>query len=91
MFVCTKENESIDEQFAARERFIEDSLINDFQQKVETERSKDLFLEKKVFEREREVLSFVERLKQSLNGFMNTNMENWTSLIDLILDELALQ
>ena len=64
MFVCTNENESIDEQFGAHERFIEDSSTNDFQQKVETERSKDLFLEKKVFEREREreVLSFVERL-----------------------------
>ena len=53
MFVCTNENESIDEQFGAHERFIEHSSTNGFQQKVETERSKDLFLEKKVFEREK--------------------------------------
>ena len=90
MFVCMSENESIDEQFAARERIIEDSSTNDFQQKVETERRKDLFLEKFLKERERSFIVCRE-IEQSLNGFMNTNMENWTSLIHLILDELTLK
>ena len=30
-------------------------------------------------------------IEQSLTGFMNTNVKNWTSLIHLVLDDLALQ